>query len=225
MRNTFLNPFKGDDRPNELGYLFVIGGPGAVGTTTIAKALAEHFKLGFIYSGKIMRNIAKEKGYESLEIFLESDYFKKFGDDIDQDIDMRMIKASMQPDVIIDGKNFAALSTSQKIPCTVKIWLDASIETRVTRFLSSREGLSESDRFDISRETFEQTRKKLESRYEIDKERFERLYGIDYDKPELYNDIVLDTSGIDEAQTFNLILSRIENGGYLKEESDSAKEI
>lgn len=223
MINTKINPFKGTQRPSELGYLFVIGGPGSSGTSTIAEALSSHFKLGYIYSGGIMRKFAKEKGYESLEGFLNSDFFKKNGDKIDNELDMRMIKASMQSNVILDSKTFAALATAHNIPCTVKIWLDASIDVRVTRYLMSREGLDADQRFDISRETFAVTRKKLEDRYKIDKERYKRLYGIEYDKPKLYNDIVLDTSGSNAPQTFNLILTMIENGEYLKESETAGK--
>ncbi len=204
------NPFKnGDERPEELGYLFVVGGPGGSGVSTIARALAKHFGLGYVYTGKIMREIAEEKGFDQLIDFLESDYFKDDSYEIDKKIDMRTIKLSMQPNVLLDSKNFAALATSNKIPCTVKIWLDASLTVRVTRALMSREGLKKSERFDIDREAYEDMKERLVRRYESDKIRFRKLYDIDYDRPEVYNNIVLDTSGFNEHQTFNLILNRI----------------
>ena len=56
----------------------------------------------------------------------------------------------------------------------------------------------------------------MKKRYRIDKEKYWRLYKVRYDKPVLYYDIVLDTSDIDEQKTFDLILKRIEDGGYIE---------
>ena len=38
---------------------------------------------------------------------------------------------------------------------------------------------------------------------------------VDYSNEELYNDIVLDTSKLNEKETFDLILRRISDGGYI----------
>jgi cytidylate kinase len=46
--------------------------------------------------------------------------------------------------------------------------------------------------------------------------RYSSLYGINYDKPEEYNDIIIDSSNLNEKETFDLILKNIKDGGYIK---------
>jgi cytidylate kinase len=41
---------------------------------------------------------------------------------------------------------------------------------------------------------------------------------VDYSKPKLYNDIVIDSSKINEEETFNLILKRLKDGRYIEKE-------
>jgi cytidylate kinase len=53
-------------------------------------------------------------------------------------------------------------------------------------------------------------------RYSNDKNRYKKLYNIDYDNEEKYNDIVIDTSKMNASETFNLILKLIKEGGYIK---------
>jgi cytidylate kinase len=49
----------------------------------------------------------------------------------------------------------------------------------------------------------------------VDGRRYKFLYKVDYSNEELYNDIVLDTSKLNEKETFDLILRRISDGGYI----------
>jgi len=57
----------------------------------------------------------------------------------------------------------------------------------------------------------------LKRRWRIDREKYRRLYKIKYEKPSDYYDIVLDTSRLDEEETFKLILKKLKDGGYIKE--------
>lgn len=191
-------------RAKDLGYLIVVGGPGGSGSSTIAKLLCQKFNLRYIYGGKIMRDIAKKEGYNNLEEFL-----KKIDDsnreDIDKKIDKRLMYYSYTKDILIESKIFAALAFKYRIPCTVKIWLDSNIDVRARRkYLNDKT------------KTVEQIKMDLQRRYEIDANRYKDLYGIDYKFPKKYNDIVLDTSNMNEYQTLNLIIKLIEDGGYTK---------
>lgn len=56
----------------------------------------------------------------------------------------------------------------------------------------------------------------LANRRRADGKRYWELYKVEYSKPRKYNDIVLDTSHIDENETFKLILEKIKDGGYIK---------
>ena len=56
----------------------------------------------------------------------------------------------------------------------------------------------------------------LDIRYESDSKRYKEIYGVDYSSPKLYNDIVIDSSKINELSTFNLVVKLINDGGFYK---------
>ena len=114
--------------------------------------------------------------------------------------------------VVIDSKVYGALAKIKDLDCDVSIWLDAKLDVKVKRHLNKEnlKGLKKWNRyFEIKRG--------LKKRFKIDKEKYWRLYRVRYDKPELYYNIVLDTSNMNEIETFNLILEKIKDGGYIKE--------
>lgn len=190
-------------RPSELGLLFTVGGPGGSGSSTIAIMLAQHFKLNHIYAGKLMRDIAKSKGFSNYNDFLENtpkDVLEKY----DFEVDKKLIKFSFNKDVLVEGKVFSALCTKYRIATTVKIWVAASLEVRAKRKYLKYGG------------NIETIKEDLNDRLRYDKERYNDQYGIDYLNPKKYNDIVIDTSNMNEYQTFNLILKLIEDGRYIR---------
>ena len=192
------------EREGNLGYLFVIGGPGSSGSTTIAKMLSDYFSLKRVYGGKIYRDILKSLGYD-----LEKEIPNRNVEDIDKRVDRKLLDIAKDKDILIESKIFAAIATKEKIPCTVKIWLNASLHTRTLRRMEREDqrGLL----------NYLRTRRHLFRRYIFDKNRFKRVYGIKYNKPSLYNDIVLNTSTMNSQETFNLILKYIKDGGYIEE--------
>lgn len=191
-------------RSKDLGYLVVIGGPGGSGASTIARKLVEHLSLDYLYGGKLMRSLAKENGFSSLTDFLRSDVFKKNNSEFDFLIDEKLFEKSFNKNILIDSKVFAALATKHEIPCSVKIWITADIDVRVSRTMG-KEGI---DACSLK------VRENLLKRYEYDKERFKELYDIDFDMPEKYNDIVVDSSKQNPEQTFQFILKEIKDGRY-----------
>ena len=52
----------------------------------------------------------------------------------------------------------------------------------------------------------------------MDNMRYKKLYGVDYSKPNVYNDIVIDSSNFNEEETVNLILKRLRDGRYIEKE-------
>lgn len=203
-------------RPKDMGLLLVVGGPGASGSSTIAKMLARYFGLHYIYGGKFMRDYAKKYGYASIEDYLASKEGDEDWDEIDRLVDNKLISASRWHDVLIDSKTFAALVTFMQIPCNSRIWLTASLDTRVKRSISKLDRSKVSHKISKSSKLYKQIESSLIQRYELDKQRFNELYGIDYNNPEKYNDIVLDTSALDEGQTFYKILERLKEYGIAK---------
>jgi cytidylate kinase len=205
-----------EKRPKDMGKLFVVGGPGGTGSSTIARMLAVRYGLHYIYGGQFMRNIAKEKGFASVEDFLQSLEGSSDRYQYDRMIDEKLLKMSYKPNVLIDSKVFAALATVNRIPCTVRVWLTSDVETRVRRTLNKMRKLDLKNSLEKTDPLYRETMEDLMKRYSNDKNRYQKLYGVDYDKPNVYNDIVIDSSKLDAHQTFNLIIKKIEDGGYLE---------
>jgi cytidylate kinase len=198
-------------RPKELGYLFVIGGPGGSGSSTIAKMLSEHFNLKRIYGGSLFRKLLEERGYVDNDraYFQENE---KLLMDLDKEVDGILFKECDKPNVLIESKNFAALAKKHDIPCTVKIWIEASLHVRTIRAMS-KYGFGFNFRNII---TYLRMRFDLVKRYRMDYRRYYDIQGINYSNPSEYNDIVIDSSYLNEKETFDLILKYIKDGGYIK---------
>lgn len=198
-------------RPSELGLLIVVGGPGASGSSTISKMLAAKFNLHRYYGGEIMKGYAKEMGMDIVEFFR---FIEKNGrgKEFDNKVDNYLLKQSYLPNVLIESKSFAAICPQFQIPATVRIWLDSDLDTRTKRSFMKK-GVD----VDVNSQEYKDERAKLKERYDLDTRRFKESYGIDYTKPKLYNDIVIDTSKLNEANTLNLVLKLLEDGGYFKQ--------
>jgi predicted cytidylate kinase len=186
-------------RPIDQGLLIVVGGPGKSGSSTISKMLARHFGLNRIYAGQLMESFAKAEGFNNVIEFL-AQISDEHLDELDKKIDSKILRFSQLPNVLVESKVFAALASKYRIPCTVKIWLDADISVRVKRSKEGKRVESEAE---------------LSARFNQDLEKFKRAYNIDYSSPKKYNDIVLDTSKLNVYQTFKLILKIIEDGRYI----------
>jgi len=205
-------------RPKDLGLLFVVGGPGGSGSSTIAKMLARHYGLHYVYGGMLMRRMARNAGFETLEKFLEDLKTETEKYKADKKIDKKLIRMSYYPHVLIDSKIFAGLAVNLQIPCSVRIWLTSSIETRVRRTLH-KEGKHDLNK-ELSKKSklYRDTSNRLLTRHSNDKNRYWKLYDVKYDKPAKYNDIVVDSSGQTPLQTFNFIVKMVDDGEYIERE-------
>lgn len=190
--------------------VFVIGGPGKSGSSTIAKMLAEYFQLELVQGGRAFKDIAKSSGFDSLEDFYRYSSNSEI-EKIDKEVDDRLRVSAKKGGVVIDSKVFAAISTLEGITCSAKIWIDSNLDVRVKRAFNKENLRSEGKVIDILRK-FE-IRRNLISRYRYDKNRYKKLYGIDYDHPEKYNDLVIDSSDQNADQTFNLIINFLKDAG------------
>lgn len=198
-------------RSKDLGLLFVIGGPGGSGSSTIAKMLSEYFKLRRVYGGGIFRKMLEKKGYmDNDRAFFQNN--EKLLLDIDKKVDEVLYDESETSNVLIESKNFAALATKKEIPCTVKIWVEANLHVRTVRAMT-KYGFEMNFKNII---TYLRMRHDLVKRYQMDYRRYYDIQGINYSDPTEYNDIVIDSSHMNEKETFDLILKYIQDGGYIK---------
>ena len=192
-----------NSRSKELGYLFVIGGPGGCGSSTISKMLARKFGLTVVSAGKIFRSVVRDCGYSHLEnIYKELPIEDIY--EFDRVTDEKMIAISNTPNILIESKGFAGVATNKNIPCTVKIWLNCSDDVRTRRHLQ-RDGYTT---FPHKIVKYFKQKKFLQERLDSDRRRYKVLYDMDYDKPELYNDIVINNTSQSVSETYNLILKK-----------------
>lgn len=198
------------ERPKDLGKLVVVGGPGGSGSSTIAKLLAKKWGLHRVDAGEIMRN----SGYlGNLKDFLINrvDHHPE----IDQNIDRFLVRMSYYPNMLVEGKMFAAMATAVGIPCTIRIWVGASVRARTIRILTREGKIKPGEKITSSDPRYIEARDTVMIRQANDIKRWRKIYHVDLTKPELYNDIVLDTSHLNVGQTVQGLLDKIRNNEKL----------
>jgi cytidylate kinase len=192
--------------------VLVIGGPGKSGSSTIGKMLSEYYNIQRIYGGQFFREEAKKDGFASVNDFLE-EMPKVEIERLDVLVDNKLREYAKKGSVLIESKTFAGIATNEDIPCSAKIWLDAKLDVRAQRAVDKK-----NINFPIIKSVKKyKIKRDLVLRYKIDKERYKKLYDIDYDKPDKYNDLVIDNSNQTPKETFNLIINYLKDAGIAKE--------
>ena len=163
--------------------IITIGGPIGSGKTTIAKALAEKFKLRHISAGKVFREMAKENGMTLAEF---SKYAEKHHE-IDKDVDKRQVKIAEKGDAVIDGR-----LSGWMMDADLKIWLHAPLKIRAAR-VANREDIS-----------YQTALMETTEREKSEKQRYKDVYGINMEDISIY-DIILNTSKWDAEGTIKII--------------------
>ncbi len=153
------------------------GKPGS-GKSTVAKAIAEEFNLKHYSTGDLMRKIAAEKGYKI------EDYMKVVGPEIDNEVDEWVENIGKNEDNFI----FDSRMAFNFIPDAIKIYLDVSFEEGAKRiFLKQRDSEKKA-------ENWQELAKRNEDRWETDRKRLEKLYGVNMDNKKNYN-AYIDSTG------------------------------
>jgi len=140
------------------GLTITVSGVSGAGKTDGARALAKAFKLRYVSTGEIQRQVAKERG-----ISLEAQVDIR-GPEIDHLMDKRNLELAMRGNVVLDGRltGWAAGDWAE-----VKIWYECPLKVRAKR-VAKRDRIS-----------FEESFKNLKERDEDDREKYLKLYGID----------------------------------------------
>ncbi len=202
----------------DLKPVVIIDGFTASGSSSIANRIAQTLDLQRYSSGQLFRQLCIEKGYCPKDLHAP-DFNEKFvyfakniipkNPQFDLEIDNRfleLVKNTNRP-LLAEGRTTAALVTQHNIPVIVKVWITASIEDRVFRYRSKFKDKLQ-DKY-----TDEQIKQILTQKDTLDRERYLKIYNIDLLKPELYNDIVLDTTG----QTLDASYSALINHPVFRE--------
>ena len=155
--------------------LITISGVPGSGKTTVAKQLAARLGLPHVYAGDLYRQEAKQRGLslDAFNLLCERDH------SIDRGLDAAMAERAKQGNVVLEGRLAGFLAADNQLDA-LKVWLDASDETRARR-VAQREG---SD----WRVVLEENR----VRHGSDSSRYQAIYGYDLADHGVY-DLVLAT--------------------------------
>ncbi|HIK01495.1 TPA: nucleoside monophosphate kinase [archaeon] len=182
--------------------VIIVGGPPGAGTTTVAKALAEHFGLSYVSTGDIFRHIAKERGISLNELN------KTAEKEVDELVDKGSKEAGLAGDVVIDGDIAAWMNPDADF----KLYFSASPLTRANRIFEDS-----NPRITEERQTLEEVKRNIEQRLGDDKRRYMEYYGIDLDNLSIY-DLVIDTEALSVEDVIKRAIEYIEREGLGKDD-------
>jgi cytidylate kinase len=136
---------------------------------------------------------------------------------LDKQVDQFLVRMSYYPDMLIEGKVFAAIATSMGIACTLRVWVTASLHARILHVLEREGKLKEGKKVDKKSDFYKEIRTELMKRQSNDMRRWQKLYGQDLSKPEEFNDVILDTTGLDIPRTIKKLFRKIEKDDKLRQ--------
>jgi CMP/dCMP kinase len=188
----------------------ISGLPGS-GKSTVGKILSE--KLGFerIYMGGILRRIAENKGITILELMKQAETDSSIDEEADQ----------LVTDFGREKDNFVIESRTafHFIPESLKVYIKVDLDEGAKRIFKDldKEERDEEDKAN----TAGNLRKMLEQRMEVDKERYQKYYGIDYTDQSNY-DLVIDSTSLIPDEVVAKIMVEVDK--IKEKEKDKSKE-
>jgi cytidylate kinase len=160
------------------GLTITVSGLSGSGKSTGARAIARALNLKNVSAGEILRQIAREKKMNLLEIV------KIRQPEIDYEMDRRTLKLAMEGNMVLDGRLTGWVAGDW---ADIKIFYECSLSIRAER-VAKRDNI-----------TSEKAREVLQKRDEEDHKIYQNLYGIDsYDKS-IY-DIVINNEKLTERE-------------------------
>lgn len=178
-----------------------ISGLAGSGKSTVAKKLAEKYKLKYYSGGEALKALALEKGYKStVQGFWESEEGIRFLEErskdpkLDEKVDKELLKYAVKGNVILDSWTMPWL-----LKGGFKIWLDASVEKRAER-VSHRDGI-----------TVEEALRALRMKEAQTRSIYWKLYKFKLGEDFTPFQLVLDTDLLTAEEVFNALSNVIEN--------------
>lgn len=179
----------------------VISGPPAVGKTTVAKGLAKEFKLIYLSGGDVLKDLAREQGFEvegndwwdtsEGMKFLEQ---REKNSEFDKKVDEKLIELFKSGGMVI---------TSYTLPWLVdngiKIWLEASHDSSSKR-MQNRDNMSSKEAFEVTKE-----------RYDKNKLLYKKLYDFNFGEDVSVFDKIIDTDNLSADQVIEVAKETVRN--------------
>lgn len=171
----------------------IISGPPAVGKTTLARGLAAEFGLEYLSGGDILKEMAREKGYDiGGDDWWDTEQGMKFlslrdqNPEFDRRVDQELSDLCGKGGVVITSYTLAWL-----VDDAIKIWLEGSHENSAKR-MQNRDHMTTSAALEITR-----------NRYDKNKELYRKLYNFEFGKDASVFDEIIDTDNLDAGQVMD----------------------
>ena len=172
----------------------VISGPPAVGKTTVAKGLATEFNLQYLSGGDVLKDMAKEQGFDSSGddwwdtteglAFLNQ---REQNSEFDKRLDEKLIKLFNEGGMVI---------TSYTLPWLVedgiKIWLQGS-HASSTKRMQNRDNMSSEEAREITKQ-----------RYDKNRALYKNLYKFDFGEDLSQFDLIINTDHLTAKQVIDV---------------------
>ena len=178
-----------------------ICGMAGSGKSTVAKRLAEKYRLKYYSGGDALKALAVEEGYKPVERgWWESKEGMRFLEKRDKDpkfdrvVDEKLLELAQQGNVVLDSRTMPWL-----LEKGFKIWLDASLEKRAKR-IGKRDSMS-------VKEALQALRSKEEKTKNIYKQLYVFKLGEDFAPFHL----ILDTNHLNAEEVFQTLCFVINN--------------
>lgn len=172
----------------------ITGNLGA-GKSTVCNLLKER-GYEIISIGTIFRDIAKEKGITIEEL----NELAKTDRSFDDLVDNRVISLGKEKDGVVFDSRLAW----HFIPNSFKVFLKLDVEVAARRIYGGN--LRKAEKYISVKDTEE----KLEERAKMELERYQKLYGVNYNDEKNY-DLVIDTDNYTPEEVVEIIINKMKN--------------
>ncbi|RMW39292.1 MAG: AAA family ATPase [Nitrosopumilus sp.] len=172
----------------------VISGPPAVGKTTVAKGLAEEFSLQYLSGGDVLKEMAKEQGFDSTgDDWWDTEEGMKFlnqreeNSEFDKKLDEKLTLLFNEGGMVITSYTLPWL-----IRDGIRIWLEGSHESSTKR-MQTRDDMSSEDAYQITKQRFDKN-----------KALYKKLYDFDFGDDKSVFDVIINTDNLTAQQVIDV---------------------
>ena len=173
----------------------VISGPPAVGKTTVAKGLADEFQLQYLSGGDVLKEMAKEQGFDSDgDDWWDTKDGMKFlnqreqNSEFDKKLDEKLTGLFNQGGMVITSYTLPWLITDG-----IKIWLEGS-HASSTKRMQSRDNMTSQEAYEVTKE-----------RYDKNRALYKKLYNFDFGEDKSVFDLIINTDNLTAKQVIDVV--------------------